>query len=140
MSGDYIDRLVSDIQEYLREEEQQSGSAHATDSLQEETAHASWRRRLNALVGMTTLLAACAVGSITVATMLLGILGGPSKGQIDPIWLFVAGGCGVFFSTMLISSWKRLTLLAQIEQNTRLILESKQAANELLEDYIRRIM
>ena len=139
MSGDYMDRLVSDIQEYLREEEQQSRSMHAADSLQE-TTHTRRRLRLNALVGTTTLLAACAVGSITVAVMLLGVLGGPTEGPIDPIWLFAAGGCGIFFSTMLVSSWKRLVLLARIERNTRLILESKQAANELLEDYIRRIM
>jgi hypothetical protein len=129
-----MDRLVSDIQEYLREEEQQSRSTRTAD-----TTQAPRRRRLNALIGTITLLAACAVGSITVAIMLLGILGGPAEGPVNPIWLFAAGGCGIFFSTMLVSSWKRLTLLARIERNTRLILESKQAANELLEDYISRI-
>jgi hypothetical protein len=129
-----MDRLVSDIQEYLREEEQQGHTASL-----HETEPARRRFRMNALVGTTTLLAACAVGSITVAVMLLGILGGPAEGPINPIWLFVAAGCGIFFSTILVSSWKRLVLLARIERNTRLILESKQAANEMLEDYIRRI-
>jgi hypothetical protein len=133
-----MDRLVSDIQEYLREEEQHR-SESAADSLQD-TQRSPRRSRLNALVGAATLLAACAVGSITVAIMLLGILGGPAQGPIHPIWLFAAGGCGIFFSTMLVSSWKRLLLLARIERNTRLILESKQVANELLEDYINRMM
>jgi hypothetical protein len=133
-----MDRLVSDIQEYLKSEEQE-GRAGQKDSLQE-TQPARRRFRANALIGTTTLLAACAVGSITVAIMLLGFLGGPADGSIGPIWLFAAGGCGIFFSTILISSWKRLVLLARIERNTRLILESKQAANEMLEDYIRRMM
>lgn len=135
MSGDYIDRLVSDIQEYLREEADRGGLEHETA---EEPERAPTRMRRYALVGAITLLAACAVGSVTVAIMLLGILGAPEGDST--IWLFAAGGCGVFFSAMLISSWKRLVLLEKIERNTRHILESKQAANELLEDYIRRIM
>lgn len=135
MSGDYIDRLVSDIQEYLREEADRGG---LRDETAEEPERAPRRMRRYALVGAITLLAACAVGSVTVAIMLLGILGAPEGDST--IWLFAAGGCGVFFSAMLISSWKRLVLLEKIERNTRHILESKQAANELLEDYIRRIM
>ncbi len=138
MSGDYIDRLVSDIQEYLKEEGQRNNFVDEEAS-PEEPARALGRLRRNALIGATTLLAACAVGSVTVAIMLLGILGAPEGGSVDTIWLFAAGGCGVFFSAMLISSWKRLELLGKIERNTRRILESKQAANDLLEDYIRRI-
>lgn len=138
MNQDYMERLVSDIQEYLKSEEQQGRSGHKDSP--HETESARRRFRPNTLVGTTTLLAACAVGSITVAIMLLGILGGPADEPVSAIWLFVAGGCGVFFSTMLISSWKRLVLLARIERNTRLILQSKQAANEMLEDYIRRMM
>ncbi len=139
MSGDYIDRLVSDIQEYLREENQRSHSMNSEAS-PGEAARAPGRLRRNALIGAITLLAACSVGSVTVAIMLLGILGAPEGGEIDTIWLFAAGGCGVFFTAMLISSWKRLQLLEKIERNTRRILESKQAANDLLEDYIRRII
>jgi len=40
---------------------------------------------------------------------------------------------------LLISAWKRLVLLSEIERNTRLILESKQAANALLEQYIKKV-
>ncbi len=139
MSGDYIDRLVSDIQEYLREEGQRSPSMNS-EAFPEEPVRAPGRLRRNALIGAITLFAACSVGSATVAIMLLGILGAPEGGEVETIWLFAAGGCGVFFSAMLISSWKRLELLGKIERNTRHILESKQAANDLLEDYIRRIM
>jgi hypothetical protein len=139
MSGDYIDRLVSDIQEYLKEEEQRNLSMDMEEEISiEEPARAPGRLRRNALVGAITLLAACVVGSVTVAIMLLGILGAPEGGEVDTIWLFAAGGCGAFFSAMLISSWKRLILLGKIERNTRRILESKQAANDLLEDYIRK--
>lgn len=143
MSGNYIDKLMSDIQEYLREEEQRSFLKEEITTLGEEmepeTEIAPLRTRRNILLGAITLLSACAVGSITVAIMLLGILGRPAEGPVDAIWLFAAGGCGIFFSTMLASSWKRLVLLDRIERNTRHILASKQAANELLEDYIRKI-
>ena len=143
MSGNYIDKLMSDIQEYLRDEEERSLLQEEIASLGEEGASESetapLRSRRNILLGAITLLSACAVGSITVAIMLLGILGRPAEGPVDAIWLFAAGGCGIFFSTMLVSSWKRLVLLDRIERNTRQILESKQAANELLEDYIRKI-
>lgn len=137
MSGEYLDKLVSDIQEYLREEEQRSLLRQEVASPPKPETAPRLKRR-NIVVGAVTLLSACAVGSITVAVMLLGILGGPADSSIDTIWLFAAGGCGIFFSTMLVSSWKRLVLLSKIERNTRLILESKQAANELLEDYIRK--
>ncbi len=146
MSGNYIDKLVSDIQEYLKEEEERSLLKEEIVSLdgdrETESEIAQLSPRRNILLGATTLLAACAVGSIAVAIMLLGILGGPggsTEGTLNAIWLFAAGGCGIFFSTMLVSSWKRLVLLDRIERNTRQILESKQAANELLEDYIRKI-
>lgn len=138
MSGDYMDKLVGDIQEYLRQEERQ-GHIEEDVSPPTKTGRIPPHLRRNLFVGTITLLAACAVGSVTVAIMLLGILGGPAENSIDPIWLFAAGGCGIFFVTMLVSAWKRLVLLGQIERNTRLILESKQAANDLLEDYIRKM-
>jgi hypothetical protein len=54
--------------------------------------------------------------------------------------MLATGGCGIFFSTMLVSTWKRLLLLGQIERNIRRILETKQAANELMEQYIQKMI
>ncbi len=139
MNEDYIDRLVGDIQEYLREEDEKSrlalGGSQASDA--EPTTRKLLRRP--SLAGSITFLSACAVGSITVAILLLGVVGVPSENSISTIWLFAAGGCGIFFSAMLISVWRRLLLLGEIEKNTRLILESKQTANALLEQYIKRV-
>jgi hypothetical protein len=153
MSGNYMDKLLSDIQHYLREEQQQitpesQDDSSAEDMTQNESPVAPRGRKSaqkNILIGTITLLSACAIGSITVAIMLLGLLGvpggmpgGPHEAPVSTIWLFAAGGCGIFFSAMLISSWRRLAILARIEKNTRLILESKQTANVLFEDYMRK--
>ena len=138
MSSDHIEKLVSDIQEYLMEEERRSQLRGEIDSLLNgEPTRAPSRQ--NIFVRTLTLISACIVGSITVAVLLLATLGGHAGSPSDQIWLFAAGGCGIFFTTMLVTSWKRLEILNRIERNTRLILESKQVANELLEDYIRKV-
>jgi len=139
MSKDYIDKLVSDIQGYLREEDEKNRTEREPDILHDlEPALSAWTRRPS-LVRLITLFSACAVGSITVAILLLGALGVPAGKSVGAIWLFAGGGCGIFFSALLISAWKRLVLLSEIERNTRLILESKQAANALLEQYIKKV-
>jgi hypothetical protein len=40
---------------------------------------------------------------------------------------------------MLVSVWKRLALLSQIERNTRLILASRRKTNALLEQFVRNM-
>jgi len=140
MSEDYIDKLVGDIQEYLREEEERSRTAQEPTPLHISEPAATRRLGRPSLIGLMTLMSASAVGSITIAILLLGIVGVPSGNPVEIIWLFAAGGCGIFFSTMLVSAWKRLILLGKIEKNTRLILESKQAANALLEQYIKKVI
>lgn len=138
MNEDYIDKLVGDIQQYLREEEKEE--QQALQGLPEaESAVSKQMLRHPLMVSIIMLLSACAVGSITVAILLLGFVSAPARNPVDTIWLLAIGGGGIFFSTMLLSVWKRLTLLGQIEKNTRLILESKQKANLLLEHYISRI-
>ena len=139
MNKDYMDKLISDIQQYLNEEEY--GGEMDTDvaPLAASDPAPLWHLRRPFLVGAITLLSACAVGSITVTILLLGIVGAPAGESFNTIWLLATGGCGIFFSTMLVSTWKRLLLLGQIERNTRLILETKQAANNLLEQYIRKM-
>ena len=96
-----------------------------------------WKQRLRhpGYSVLITLFSACALGSLTVAILLLGIVGGPGTDTIGTIWLLIAGGCGVFFSSMLISVWKRLVVLIQIEENTRLILDSRMRTNEILERF-----
>ncbi len=140
MSEDYIDKLVDDIQEYLREEEERSLTAQEPTPRHISEPAATRRSGRPSLIGLMTLMSASAVGSITIAILLLGIIGVPSGNPVEIIWLFAAGGCGIFFSTMLVSAWKRLILLGKIEKNTRLILESKQAANALLEQYINKVI
>ena len=140
MSEDYIDKLVDDIQEYLREEEERSLTAQEPTPRHISESAATRRPGRPSLIGLMTLMSASAVGSITIAILLLGIIGVPSGNPVEIIWLFAAGGCGVFFSTMLVSAWKRLILLGKIEKNTRLIFESKQAANALLEQYIKKVI
>lgn len=135
MNRDYIEKLVSDIQQYLNEEEQEEQVEQQPSAEAESTAKSRARRTI--MVGVIVLLSACAVGSITVAILLLGIVGSPLHNPVDTILLLTVGGCGLFFATMLVSVWKRLLILQRIEENTRLILESKQRANELLEHYIR---
>ncbi len=137
MNEDYIEKLVSDIQQYLREEEEERQIGPGEPSDRVVTPSKDKRRPL--LVGLMMLLSACAIGSITVAILLLGFIGNPSKNPVDIIALLAMGGCGIFFSTMLVSVWKRLLLLQQIEKNTREILESKQRANTLLEYFIQNM-
>ena len=138
MNEDYIDKLVSDIQQYLREEEKEEQLA--LEGLPEaETAVSKKMRQHPVIVGLLMLLSACAVGSITVAILLLGFVSAPATSPAATIWLLAIGGCGIFFTTMLLSAWKRLTLLGQIEKNTSLIMESKQRTNLLLEHYISKI-
>ena len=90
-------------------------------------------------MGLIALLSACAVGSITVAILLFGFVGSPASYPVDVMAMLAVGGCGIFFSTMLVSVWKRLLLLQQIERNTRQILESKQRANALLEYFLQNM-
>lgn len=137
MNEDYIEKLVSDIQQYLREEEE--GRQIAPHEPSDIAVPPSKGKRHRILVGLMMLLSACAIGSITVAILLLGLIGNATKNPIDIMALLAMGGCGIFFSTMLVSVWKRLLLLQQIEKNTRQILESKQRANALLEYFVQNM-
>ena len=139
MNKDYMDKLISDIQQYLSEEEYGVGIDTDVAPLAAADPAPRWRLRRPFLVGTVTLLSACAVGSITVTILLLGIVGAPGGESLNTIWMLATGGCGIFFSTMLVSTWKRLLLLGQIERNIRLILETKQAANDLMEQYIQKM-
>jgi hypothetical protein len=135
MNEDYMEKLVNDIQQYLREEdkEKQIGWNALADS--DVLSHA----RHPLLVGLITLLSACAVGSITVAILLFGFVGSPATGPVDIMAMLAVAGCGIFFSAMLVSVWKRLVLLQQIERTTRQILESKERANALLEYFLQHM-
>lgn len=137
MNEDYIEKLVSDIQEYLREEEE--GTQIRRHESSDGVVSSSGGKRRPAVVGLLVILSACAVGSITVAILLLGFIGNATRNPIDMIAMLAMAGCGIFFSTMLVSVWKRLLLLQQIEKTTRLILESKQRANALLEYFIQNM-
>ena len=134
-----MDELISDIQGYLREETQRKlGERMGLPA----TAAISLPKRRAAgpiFLGMIMLLSACAVGSLTVAILLLAAMGGPVHEPARIIWLLAAGGCGIFFSTALVSSWKRLIILRQIEKNTRLILVTRRETNTLLEEFIRNV-
>jgi len=135
MNEDYMEKLVSDIQQYLREEDKEKQFGWNALANSETLSHA----RHPFLVGLVALLSACAVGSITVAILLFGFIGGPASNPVDAMAMLAVGGCGIFFSTMLVSVWKRLLLLQQIERNTRMILESKQRANALLEYFMQNM-
>ena len=94
MSKNYIDKLVSDIQDYLREEDEKNRTECEPDLSHDlEPALSMWTRQPS-LVRLITLFSACAVGSITVAILLLGALGVPAGKSVGAIWLFAAGGCG----------------------------------------------
>lgn len=135
MSKDYMNKLINDIQEYLSEEEQKERKQwHFLPTKASLVKKGPLPRPV--FIGLVTLLSACAIGSVTVAILLLGFVGTPFHGPTGTIWLLGAGGCGIFFSAMLISVWKRLALLSQIERNTRLILASRRKTNALLEEFI----
>jgi hypothetical protein len=136
MNEDYIEKLVSDIQEFLREEDRHKDIGHY---MVPDTGVTSNRTRNSLFVGILMLLSACAVGSITIAILLFGFIGNPSRNPVDTLGLLAVGACGIFFAAMLVSVWKRLVLLQQIEKNTRSILESKQRANALMEYFIERM-
>ncbi len=135
MDKNYMNKLISDIQEYLREEDARSQVKRQPLDAPEPIAGWKLRLRRPAYSVLITLFSACALGSLTVAILLLGIVGGPGTDTIGTIWLLIAGGCGVFFSSLLISVWKRLVVLIQIEENTRLILDSRMRTNEILEQF-----
>ena len=136
MSEDYINKLISDIQEYLSEEAQRKfeGRVIFPNVVEESAPKARIRRPM--FLGMIILLSACAIGSLTVAILLLAILGGPLRDPVGIIWLLAAGGCGIFFSVALMANWNRLLILRQIEKNTRLILATRRKTNALLEEFI----
>lgn len=134
-----MDKLMNDIQQYLREENRKRPFRRPSSSA---TAEPAAKRALiprPTIVGLITLLSACAVGSITVAILLLGFLGSSAHDAGGAIWLLAVGGCGIFFTSTLVSAWKRLVLLNQIEENTRQILASKLEANALLDHFMRNM-
>jgi hypothetical protein len=139
MSEDYMDKLMNDIQQYLKEENRKKRERWPSFLSAKEPAGMKTAVPRPILVGFATLLSACAVGSITVAILLLGLVGISSSDAIGTIWLLAVAGCGIFFTTMLVSAWKRLVLLSQIEENTRQILASKLETNAILDHFMRHI-
>lgn len=139
MSEDYIDKLISDIQEYLNEEAEKKFEGHIV--FPNVVAESAPKRRVRRpiFLGMIILLSACAIGSLTVAILLLATLGGPVRDPAGIIWLLAAGGCGIFFSAALMANWKRILILAQIEKNTRLILDTRRKTNALLEEFLQNV-
>jgi hypothetical protein len=139
MNEDYMDKLVSDIQGYLNEEAQKKiGDRLFFPGAMAESAP---KRRIRGpnFSGLIIILSACAIGSLTVAILLLATMGGPVRDPIGIIWLLAAGGCGIFFSAALMSNWNRLIILRQIEKNTRLILATRRKTNALLEEFIQNV-
>ncbi len=139
MNEDYMDKLMNDIQQYLREENRKRPLTRPGTSAPVEPSAKRTLVPRPTIVGLITLLCACAVGTITVAILLFGFLGSPAHDANGTIWLLAVGGCGIFFTSMLVSAWKRLVLLSQIEENTRQILASKLEANALLEHLMRNM-
>jgi hypothetical protein len=139
MHEDYLDKLISDIQQYLKEEDKKRQARQRIIAVAREATQKTFHVKQPVFPGVLTLAAACAVGSITVAIVLLGLLGPPSHDSMRVIALLSAAGCGIFFITMLVSAWKRLVLLHQIERNTRLILANKRRTNALLDEFIRNM-
>lgn len=138
MNNDYMNKLINDIQQYLREEEKKERKQwHFLPTRASLVKKEPLPRPI--FIGLITLLSACAIGSITVAILLLGFVGTPLHDSTGAIWLLGAGGCGIFSSAMLVSVWKRLALLSQIERNTRLILASRRKTNALLEQFVRNM-
>ncbi|MBI4831781.1 MAG: hypothetical protein HY801_09560 [Candidatus Lindowbacteria bacterium] len=136
MNDETIDRLISDIQQYLKTEEQKKKKRKLVLLAADRNEPVRKIRRQPMVVGLVTLLSACAVGSITVAMILLAALGGPASDPVRPIWLLGLAGCGIFATAMLISVWKRLNILKNIEENTRLILVARRKTNVILERFI----
>ncbi len=139
MNEDYMDKLMDDIQRYLREESRKRPAKRSGSPAPVESSAKRTLLPRPTLVGLLTLLSACAVGSITVAILLLGFLGSSAHDASTTIWLLAVGGCGIFFTSTMVSAWKRLVLLSQIEENTREILESKLETNALLDHLMRNM-
>ena len=139
MNEDYMDKLMSDIQQYLREENRRKPVRRPGSPAPTEPSVKRTPIPRPIFVGLITLLSACAVGSITVAILLLGFIGSSAHDANGTIWLLAVGGCGIFFTTTLVSAWKRLVLLSQIEENTRQILATKLEANALLDHLMRNM-
>jgi hypothetical protein len=140
MDRDHMDKLIHDIQQYLRDEDskkQPVTSEPLSTSEDSTTTHAkpSFSR---AATEMILLISACTTALLTVAIILIGLIDGEARAATGTMTLLIIGGCGMFFSIVLISIWKRLVLLGQIEENTRLILASKLEANAILERLIHK--
>ncbi|GAB4333011.1 MAG: hypothetical protein Kow0099_04820 [Candidatus Abyssubacteria bacterium] len=139
MNEDYLDRLISDIQQYLKEEDKKKQARQRIVVAAREATQKKLRVNKPVAIGIMALAAACAVGAITVTIVLLGLMGPPSAHSTEVILLLSAAGCGIFFTVMLVLAWKRLMLLHQIERNTRLILANKRRTNALLDEFIRNM-
>jgi uncharacterized membrane protein YccC len=132
MEPDHIDRLIKDIQQYLRQEDQKKQAEKNTQPPPLPSS-IEQKARPAAHLEFMLLISACTTAVLTITILLLGVLSGKSEAVSGTIMLLAAGGCGIFFTAVLISIWKRLVLLNQIEENTRQILASKLEVNVLLE-------
>lgn len=136
MDREYMDRLMQDIQQYLRDEAtKKQVTKHASAPAPENAAIASLKTPLPKAIHMELMLliSACATGFLTLGILLLGLYGAKSEAVVGIMTLLSIGGCGIFFTAVLVSIWKRLIVLRQIEENTRLILVTKLEANAMLE-------
>lgn len=133
MDREYIDKLISDIQQYLKEEDQKKEIKETLEPPPTPATEKSISFPKSMVLELVLLLSAITTAVLTITILALGIFGGKSTAVAGTMTLLAVGGCGIFFTAILISVWKRISLLTQIEENTRLILASKLETNMLLE-------
>jgi hypothetical protein len=133
MDREHIDKLINDIQQYLKDEDQKKEikKTFQPPPAPEMKRSISFPRSI--ILELVLLLSATTTAILTITILALGIFGGKSTAVAGTMTLLAIGGCGIFFTAILISVWKRISLLTQIEENTRLILASKLETNVLLE-------
>ena len=133
-----LDKLISEIQEFLRDSEQDDtvgepapvkATVHTATSGTRLTTRAMMRTARIARV-----MEMCAYSwAMCVLVALIGLLGfqRPLDGQAT-VQIFAVAAFGVFTTLTLLGSAQRLTTLLRIERNTREVLRLRRTQNTLL--------
>jgi CHASE3 domain sensor protein len=139
MERDEIDKLVSDIQDYLNDVERQAGGTVRRLTENQETAHngafipAKSRGRMNRFLKYSR-FASYAVEVLTIGLFTAGVMFPFISWSVTVMFLMGVLLFGIFAITVLFGLQTRVRLLLRIESNTRRVALSKERIADALEN------
>lgn len=139
-----LDKLISDIQAYLRDSDQQEPAGHPAPPAQERAPEGVppglGTRSMARSARVARLLEVCAYGWAACLVMLLSALlwFAPPREVGGIAQILILGVFGVFTTLALIGGAHRISTLLRIERNTREILRLRRRQNALLSRLVDR--